>query len=171
MAAPKLLAGIDAVRAGRKLAAKEDRRSAWPYVHIFPPPEAVPVHGSDAGIQAAAVPAGGSSVTVCSYRVPSGFRFYMAAILQDFEGSFNPGDTLWTVKVNPNNGSQSRPVQGLTNQPVPLGSWRYGTQWPFMRAYEFEPLDVVQSIAENVNLNSPNTQNYVSGFFGWLLEV
>lgn len=169
--APKFLLGRDAVRAGRKIAEKHTRKSDWPYVHIFPPPEAIPVHGSDTGIQTVAVGLAGATATVCTYLVPSGFRFYMAGILQDYEGTFNPGDTLWTVKVNPNNGLQSRPVQGLVNQPVPMGSWRYGTIWPFLRAYEFEPLDFIQSLAKNVGLAAGPPNTYVSGFFGWLLEV
>lgn len=170
-ALPKIVTGPDAQRAIRRREAADLRKDAWPYTHLFPPPDADTVHGSDLGIQAVAVPASGAQVVACSYLVPSGNRFIMAGILQDFEGTFIPGDTSWTVFENPNNGKQANPVQGLINTKVPLGSWRYGTIWPFFMPYEFAPLTLLRSIATNgtPGLNAGPPNQYVTGFFGWLV--
>jgi hypothetical protein len=161
---PALVKGLDKERQHKS------NQDLWPYPHLFPPPASIPVHGSLTGLQAVAVPAGGSSVVICSYQVPEGFRFIMQAILESFAGIFIPGDSLFTVMVNPGGGPQATYVQGLINTPVPLGSWQYGIQWPFERPYEFASLDLITMNGLNVNLTQGPPNQYVGGFFGYLIE-
>jgi len=161
-----LLAGPAATAAANRLRDTNERVDAWPYAHLFPPPGAVPVN--ETGM--VAVPAAGNSVDVLSYQVPPTMRFILQAILQDYsQAAFQPGDTLWSVVVNPLAGEQANPVQGLIAKPFPLGSWRYGTVWRFAQPYEFDANDLVTSVATNVNLGVGAANQYISGFLGYLL--
>lgn len=160
--------GIDSVNAAEDVL-KQRRVDAWPYDHVYAPPDATPVHQVDF------IPAPGAGVAgvVLTYQVPTGKRFIMRAILQVYisgGGAFNPGDALWTVTENTTAGSltvQSTPVQGLVNVPIPLGSIQAGNQWPFARAYEFGSLTVVRSVVTPVNVGGLGF--FVSGFFGYLV--
>lgn len=168
-----VLSGPDATRALDKTRDLEANKAAWPYVHVFPPPNSIPVHQITP--VAVVCPAAGATAVVLAYRVPSGHRFVMEAILQAFTGgAFIPGDALWSVDLNAPVGVfnvQGTPVQGLTALPIPLGSWVYGTQWPFKRAYEFEPLSLLQSKVRNVNLVAGAPNVFISGFFGYLIPA
>lgn len=167
MTATRLYTGSDAVRAADKLRALRDNQDAWPYPHVYPPPSSIPVHAVT--LTPVAVPAVGAQVEVLRYRVPSGFAFWMQAIVQQYKGgSITFGDGVWTVDRNAPVGVgsvQASPVQGLAGLPVPLGSFEV-CPWPLPRAYEFQPLDVVRSKLTNVSL-APGL--LVSGFFGWLV--
>lgn len=145
-----------------------DRKDAWPYVGLVPP-GADPVHGSKDGIVVTAVPGVGATATLLSYVVPQGWRFFLAALLEDFEGAFTPGDTFWSAFSNMNNGRQINPIQGLVNVPVPLGAWRTGRLWYLRDPMEFAALDTVVLQAKNINLTGLNLY-YVSGVFGWLVS-
>jgi len=170
-AVPRILSGADAARAADKLRRANERRAAWPYFHLEPPPDAIPVNQIGAPVD---VPAAGSSVQVFSYLVPSNFKFVMQGIIQSlgFQAgfAFNAGDSLWTVTVNPNNGVQSNPVQGLINTPIPLGSWLFGTWWRFPMPYVFSGLDLISSVATNINLNAGPPNVYLTGFLGYLIQ-
>lgn len=168
-AAVRQLSGPDAMRAAEELRQKQNREKRWPYEFLFPPPESLPVNGGSQGVGFVAVPNAPGPVTVAQFQVQSGFRFIMTGILQAYDdGVFLPGDTLWTVTVNPQGGVQANPVQGLIQSPVPMGSWKFGTgPWHFDRPYEFAPLDLISSVANNVSLASAGS--YVSGFFGYLI--
>jgi len=165
---------VDSSNAAEALRKKRAQQSDWPYVHLFPPPNSITVHQISPPV---AVPAKGARAVVLSYQVPTGFRFFMPGILESFSGgAFNPGDLLWTVTVNQPTGiadTQGAPVQGLVNVPVPLGSWTFGTQWPFVRPYEFDEDSVVRSVClnstGNVAAGAPNL--LVSGFFGFLVPT
>jgi hypothetical protein len=166
------LSGPEATKALNLTRDLEANKTAWPYVHVFPPPNSKPVHQ----IGSVVCPAQGATAVVLAYQVPSGFRFIMDAILQAFTGgAFVPRDALWTVDLNnpviAPVSLQGAVVQGLTRVPVPLGSWVYGTQWRFPRAYEFEPLSLLQSKVTNVNLVAGLPNWFVSGFFGYLIPA
>ena len=167
MSALHNFAGPQAVKALEKVRHAQANKDDWPYVHLFPPPNSLPVHQ----IGYVAVPNAASSAVIVAYQVPEGFRFIMHAILASFSGAFNPGDSLFTVDVNTPVGTadaQATFVQGLIRVPVTLGSWEYGVQWPFARPYEFAALDLIQLKGLNVNLN-PGSPYYVGGFFGYLI--
>lgn len=162
-----LSSGARMARAAQRLA--DDRaREQWPYVHVYPPPSSIPIHQIDF----VAAPVAGDSAVVLAYTVPEGFAFFLRSILQVFSGgNIIAGDATWTVRINTVDAvsdAQAMPVQGLIDVPVPLGSISSGNQWPFARAYEFAPLDVVESVVTNVNLGAGT---FVSGFFGYLVPV
>ena len=141
-------------------------RERWPYIHVYPPPDAIPVHQ----IGYIATPAQNAALVteVLRYQVQPGMRFFLKSICQVYSGSMLPGDALWTVNVNADVSSskQAMPVHGLDAVGVPLGSLAAGNQWPFHRAYEFKGQDVVRSVVTNINLIGGFI---VSGFFGFLL--
>ena len=165
------LSGADATRALDKARETDPNKAAWPYVHLFPPPNSIPVHE----IGNIVAPAQGALTQVLAYQVPSGHKFILQAILQNFSGgAFLPGDALWTVDRNTPIGIpsfQANPVQGLVAVPIPLGSIVAGTQWPFAMPYEFEPLDVLRSKVLSVNCPVGIGNYFTSGFFGYLIPA
>lgn len=174
------LTGADQALSAEQLRAREEKRSNWPYEHIFPPPSSDTVNQISSGVLAV-VPPIGSTVVTLAYRVPSGSRFFLMGIIQNVYGAsggplaMSPGDITWTVDKNRPVGigdTQGMGIQGLINVPIPLGSFPFGVIWRFSRAYEFEPLDLIQSKATNVasgNVGAPNT--FVSAFIGYRLPV
>lgn len=165
------LSAADATKALDKTRDLDPNKTAWPYVHLFAPPQSTPVHQ----IASIVAPAHGAITAVLTYQVPSGFRFILRRILQDFSGgAFLPGDALWTVDRNTPIGIasvQADPVQGLIATPIPLGSIVAGTQWVFDRPYEFEPLDVLRSKVNSVNAGVGAGNWFTSGFFGYLIPA
>ena len=143
------------------------RKQAWPYEHIFPPRDSIEVN------QIATTPTLGVGILtpILTYTVPMGLKFYLTAVLMDFLGAvFHPGDALWTVDRDFSIASvQGAYVQGFIQVPVPLGSFAVGRRWELPRAYEFGPLETVRSTAYNVNLGVGSPNDYVSGFFGYLV--
>ena len=169
----RVLSGAAAVKAAWDALIK-DRKEAWPYEHVFPPPGSIPVHA----IASVAVPAPAAKVTILTYQVPTGYKLWLKAVLQTYTNNgalagFNPGDALWDLVVNNQAGgnAQTTFVQGLAQVPVPLGSWVYGTQWPLEKAYEFAQLDLLTSQATNVGLSQGEPNYFTSGFFGYLVPV
>lgn len=165
MVTSRQLLGVDLSKAAAQMF-EQRQREKWPYLHVFPPPNSIPVHE----IASIPVPVAGTPTLVVAVSVPPLHRFYLQAILQVFTGgAFLPGDAQWTVNVNTTIGSpsvQGMPVQGLIAVDVPLGSITAGNQWEFRRAYEFESLDLVQSVVTNVNLAGGF---FTSGFFGYFV--
>jgi len=166
--------GVDLVKSADKERQDREKRSEWPYLHLFPPPNSIPVNQITQ--TPVGVPAIGLTAVALAYRVPSGYQFIMTGIVQNIYGSaVNPGDVTWTVDRNKPVGiadSQGMGVQGLINVPVPLGSFPFGVIWEFKRPYEFEPLDLVQSKATNVASGGVGLPNaLISAFLGYLIPV
>lgn len=172
MIAARALSAVQSISAAEKVRIQRENQSQWPYVHIFPPPNSLPVHAISLAV---AVPAKGVTVVVLTYTVPDGMRLFLRSLIQTYSGgAISPGDLLWTVTQNQPAGIadvQGAPVQGLISSPVPLGSWAFGIQWPFERVYEFAPNQVIRSTCQNSTGNIPaGAPNLlVSGFFGWLV--
>lgn len=167
----QMYSGVDSVRAADayRLAVQE-RRDAWPYVHLFPPPNSqdVNVIGTAATQTQAA-----AAIAVVTYQVNAGKVFYLQGILfsvvLDVAATFTPGDALFTVDRNSPIGvtdSQFMPEHGLVNVPVPLGSSQFAP-WRLHRAREFGPLDIVRIKAVNVALSVGDPTYYVCGLFGY----
>lgn len=167
----RVYSGADAVKAADALRQQAERREAWPYLHIHPPPNAEDVHE----IGTVETPAQGSTAVVLTYTVPSGYRFYLRAIVQNYVGgAFSPGDALWTVDRNRPVGIpdvQGQPEQGLVNVPVDVGLLKPFEPDVFRRAREFEELDVVRSKATNVNLGVAAPNFFVSAFLGYIVPM
>lgn len=171
MTPARSLVGIDATRAADRVRQQKRNQDDWPYVHLFPPPNSIPVNQTASVV----VPAMGSTVTVLTYSVPDGMRLILRGILQAYSGgAFNPGDGLWTVTQNAPasiSDTQGAPVQGLISVPIPYGAWQYGKYWRFERPYEFDQETVVRSTFKNVNLGAGAPNWLVSGFMGYLIPV
>src|SRR5256885_1957238 len=72
-------------------------RDAWPYVHEYAPPNAKDVH--IVGTLEIQDPADGAAEVVL-YRVSSGKRFYLRAVLLSANVAVLPGAALFTVDRN-----------------------------------------------------------------------
>ncbi len=174
-AKPRLYSGSDAVRAMEKIRSTHANQEAWPYEHVYPPVNSIPVNATDAVV----TPALAAVAEILTYKVPSGYRFIMTGVVLSYIntgglGPFVPGDALWTVDLNTPTGVaniQASPVQGLTAVKMPLGSFTAGNVWWFARAYEFAPLDVLRSKATNVALGVGDPNYFASAFLGWLLPA
>ena len=150
-----------------KLRQERERRSAWPYHDLFPVAQDLEVNR----IAVIVAPnQDGNLHVVLQYQVPSGFRFRMAAILQDGPTGISPGDASWVVDINAeiSTSTQASRIQGLINLPVPLGSTADGRIWPFVMPYIFDPLTVIRSKVMNVHIVPGSPNFFTSGFFGFL---
>ena len=165
----QLYSGVDSVRAANELVqAIQERRDQWPYPHYIPPPNAedVVVFG------AVAVPAPGTTVEVVNYKVSSGKRLYLAAVLLSVTNASTmvPGAATWTVDRNKPVGVanvQGAVEHGLVGVPFPLGD-NLTRPWYLSRCREFEPLDVVRIKGTNVALGG---ETFKGALIGWELPV
>lgn len=171
----RLYSGADSVRAMEAIRQTHANQEAWPYEHVFPPVNSIPVNATDAVV----TPAQAAVATVLSYKVPSGFKLILTGIIQSYInagglGAFVPGAALWTVTLNTPVGVanvQASSLQGLTNVKVPMGSFLAGNVWYFARAYEFAPLDILRSTVLNVALGVGDPNYFASAFLGWLVPA
>lgn len=172
----RVYSGVDAVQAADVVRRDASNREKWPYMHIYAPVNAEPVHVIASIVtpdQVANVGVAAATVVVLAYQVPSGFRFYLRAIIQTYEGgAFVPGQATWTIDRNTPVGVasfQAQPEQGLVAVPQRVGSFSPWTVDEFARAYEFEPLDIVRSKATNVALGVGDPNYFSSAFLGYLV--
>jgi hypothetical protein len=169
--ATRVYYGSDAAKAADVLRQDQSRREEWPYIHIYPPRNAEPVHV----IGTIPTPAAAATAVVLLYSVPSGYRFYLRALIQQYVGgAFLPGDALWTIDRNTPVGIpniQAQPEQGLINVPVTVGAFSPFSPDRFERCYEFEELDDVRSKGTNVNLGVGAPNFFTSGLFGYLIPM
>lgn len=170
----QVFTGPDSVRAADEVRKRRENQENWPYKHVYPPVNSIPVHAITTAL--IPTPVAASQVEVLAYQVPSGYLFILQAVVQAVYPTtpFVPGDFIWTVDVNTPLGVtsvQSAPVQGLTAIPVQLGSFTASAPWRLNRAYEFQPLDILRSKATTGtgNVGAPNY--LVSGFFGYLVPA
>ena len=167
----QMYSGVDSVRAADAYRiAIQERRDQWPYVHIYPPPNAIDVNVIGTAVTQAQ---GAAAIAVVTYQVNAGKRFYLQAVLLgaqlDLGSLFVPGAALFTIDRNSPIGiadSQYMPEHGLVNIPVQLGSAAFGP-WRLQRAREFGPLDIVRIKATNVALSVGEPNWYVCGLFGY----
>jgi len=173
----RIFSGPDSVRAADAYRlAIQDRRDQWPYVHVYPPLNAIDVHVVGMLATQTQVGSGGAAAVVLTYQVNAGKRFYLQAVLLGCNVSpFVPGDGLFTIDRNSPVGvtdSQFMPEHGLVNVPVQLGRVEPATssviaEWPLKRAREFSPLDIIRVKATNVNLAEGAPAFWVCGLFGY----
>ena len=171
--AVEMLSGVDSVRAADSyLHALLGRRDAWPYPHIYPPPNATDVNV----VGSLAIPtAGTGDAEVVAYQVPSGKRFYLTHVVMGANITVVPGQALFTVDRNRPlpviTNYQFMPEHGLINVPFALGSFVPGDPWPLRRAREFEPLDVVRIKANNLFLSAGDPNYFWGALLGWEVPV
>lgn len=168
--AVRMFSGADSVRAADAYRiAIQDRRDAWPYVHVYPPPNAEDV----LVIGTLATPAlSTTKVQVLSHQVNSGKRFYLRGVILGANVAIVPGQALFTVQRNSGgtNNLQFMPEHGLINVGIQLGQFPVE---PFMlqRAREFEPNDVVRVMAANIGLGVGTPTYFMCGLFGYEVPV
>jgi len=162
-----MFSGVDSVRAADAYSlAVQERRDQWPYVHVYPPPNAIDVNVLGSVVTSTQ---GGAAVQVVQYQVNAGKRFYLQAVILGANVTIIPGAALFTVDRNSPVGitdSQFMPEHGLVNIGVQLGSTTFGA-WRLHRAREFGPLDVVRVKAANVALAEGDPNYFVCGLFGY----
>jgi len=158
------------ILAAERLRAAVRNYRAWPYSYLFPKKVDRVVHQ----VNSIDAPPNGVPAVVLAYQVPSGFRFIMQEILEDFSGPFTPGDISWTVDVNNPTvlDIQAMGIQGLTALQINLGSVAVGKNWHFARPHTFEPLSLIQSKVTTTAAIPPGAaRRFTSGFFGYLEPV
>jgi hypothetical protein len=163
-----MFSGPDSVRAADSYRlAVQDRRDQWPYVHVYPPPNAIDVHVIGTEFTQAQ---GAAAIAVVTYQVNAGKRLYLQAILLSTNVvGFIPGDVLFTIDRNSPLGipdTQFLPEHGLINIPVQLGSANFAP-WRLQRAREFSSLDTIRIKATNLTLAVGTPNQYVCGLFGY----
>lgn len=170
-ASVRIFSGADSVRAAEAYRlAVQDRRDAWPYVHVYPPANAKDV----LAIGTLAIPAiSAVKSEVLRYKVSSGKRFYLRGVILGANVAIVPGQALFTVDRNSPVGvtnNQFMPEHGLTDVPIQLGQFPVE---PFVlqRAREFEPLDDVRVKAANLALSAGDPNYFVCGLFGYEVPV
>ena len=149
-----------------KTRALREKRKAWPFPHLFPTDRDIPVN-----LVSDAVLGTSSDLALLTYVVPSGFRFWMDAVLFDGPAPFSPGDAIFSLRKNQNpvTSTQSQDVQGFQSIPIPLGSVENGTVWPLRMPYSFEPLTTLLIAVHNVNFNDGDL--FTGGLFGFLVPL
>jgi len=173
----QMFSGPDSARAADAYRlAVQARRDDWPYVHVYPPVNAIDVHTVGTLATQTQVGSGGAAAVVLTYQVNAGKRFYLQAVLLSSNVSpFIPGDGLFTIDRNSPVGvanSQFMPEHGLVNVPVQLGVVQAATgavvsQWRLQRAREFSALDIIRIKATNVNLAEGAPAYWVCGLVGY----
>lgn len=165
----------------RQLAAK----SKWPYPYAYPPENAIPVSvgmgPTVAGVATAgvAMPATGDQVLVMQYQVPSGFAFWLRAVIAEARASgafslpFAPGDgsIFWTLDIDQEIGQTfpaGAPVKDFAQVQVPLGSWELGIEFPLHMPVLVEARHILRWKFTNVSNASSNVW-CSAGLFGYLV--
>lgn len=162
----QMFSGPDSVRATDALRlAIQARRDAWPYPHVYPPPNAIDVNAIGSVVTQAH---GAAAVAVMTYQVNAGKRFYLRRVLLGANVTIVPGQALFTIDRNSPIGitdTQFLPEHGFVNIGFQMGSQTI--PWYLDRAREFGPLDIIRIKAVNVGLSVGDPNYYVCGLFGY----
>jgi len=163
--------GPESVKAADNLRQIVERRDAWPYPHVYPPPES---ERRNPGGYIAMPAVSATPVLVFQYKVPSGLQFDLQAVMfcavtTGMVPIGNPGDVLYTINRNtPATGTapQGYPLADFQLVPFAFGSPVNG---PVLlpRSENFQPTDIVSLYVTNVAAG-PGAPNFVVGMFaGW----
>lgn len=169
----RMVTGVEAVKAVRKLQQTQSQRDEWPYPWSFPPPNAIRVKA----VGSIAAPTPTVQAVVVAYTVPTGFWFALTRIVQTVEAAnaFLPGrgDATWTLDKNVPLGYpyiQGSVVQGFGADVVPLGS--YQIPWILDVPEILEAGDTVQSkVLTTVAIPAGDPNYFTSILLGWLVPA
>lgn len=172
---PVSVNGPDSVFAATKLRSSKKRADQWPYPWTYPQPEAKDAlpHGS------IAAPLANQQAQILAYKVPTGMRFYLVGIVQQFAGTGfiqGSGSAIWTLdKDSPvTSGAQviqSSPVAYFTDMRFTLGSFDSG---PFLLGMPeiFEANTVIRSKVITDGSITPGTPNWFTTILvGWTVPA
>jgi hypothetical protein len=168
-----MVSGADSVNAATEyLKALQTRRDEWPYVHVYPPKNAIDVFftGALEIPQQATGPA-----EILRYQVNAGKVFFLRSVIFGAVGSNGPlaivpGQALFTVDRNSEIGAvnvQFNPEHGLINVPFAVGNFQDTRGFRFERAREFKANDIIRIKGSNVGLSAGNPNFFVAGIFGY----
>ena len=171
---PRIVTGPEAVKAVASMAATQDRRDQWPYPWIFAPPNALRVFR----VGSLPSPNPATQTEVLAYQVPQGFRFWLSAILQAYQGSgwvAGSGDILWTLDKNQPVGVvplQGEIIQGFGNIGIGLGAMLNGCVTyvlPLSKPELLLATDILRSkVTTTAAIPVGGTNYFHSIFEGWL---
>lgn len=152
----------DSVFAANKLRSNKKRIEQWPYPWSYPPP------GADNAQPFNSIPAPqpGVQTIVLAYAVPTGMKFWLVGIIQQYAGSGfvqGSGSALWTLDKDSPVSAGSQPVQSSSvayflNQTFTLGSF----DRPFYLAMPelFAATTVIRSKVTTTSAITPGAPNY-----------
>lgn len=168
----RMVSGVEAVQAVRRLKQLQSQRDEWPYPWSFPPPNAIRVKAT--GSIAAPTPT--VQAVVVSYTVPTGFMFYLTRLVQAYTGAGlvpGCGDATWTLDKNVPLGYpylQGSVVQGFSADTVPLGD--FILPWVLDTPEVLEAGDTARSkVLTTVNITAGDPNWFTSVLLGWLVPA
>ncbi len=168
---PTSVNGPDSVFAANKMRSTKSRMEQWPYPWTYPPPNAKNAMPSGS----IPAPLANEQAAVLTYKVPTGMRFYLVGIIQQFAGvGFVAGSpsAVWTLdKDSPVTSGitpiQSSPIAFFTRLPFTLGSFDSG---PFLLGMPeiFEANTVIRSKVVTDGSITPGGSNWFTTLLmGW----
>lgn len=167
--------GPDSAIAASKLRSSKKRSDQWPYPWSYAPPDAKNAQPFGS-IQA---PQPGQQTLILAYTVPTGMRFWLVGIIQQFAGTGfvqGAGSALWTLdKDTPvNSGSrviQSSSIAFFTNQPFTLGSFDSGPFYLGMPEV-FEATTIIRSkVTTNASISPGSPNWFTTVLIGWTVPA
>lgn len=167
--------GPDQVIGASKLRSSKNRAEQWPYPWSYPQPNAknaIPNNSIPA-------PQPGVQAQILAYAVPTGMRFYLIGIIQQFAGSGfvqGSGSAIWTLDKDSPVSAGSQPIQSSSvaffqAQAFTLGSFDSG---PFLLGMPeiFEASTVIRSKVITTSAITPGAPNYfITILVGWTVPA
>ncbi len=171
----RVATGPETARAADKLREVGERRDAWPYPWMIPPPNSE--RRNPMGL--IVTPAVGATGTILAFTVDQGYQFellglILAVVTTGWVPIGTPGDFTFSVTRNlPTSGTvplQGSPLADLQNIPFPLGSPQFAP-FPLPRSENFGPTDVIRANVTNVSgiAGAPNFA--LAMLAGWLRKT
>lgn len=167
------VSGPDSTKATNKIRLLQDSKAQWPYPWLFPPPNAK----NRLPFGSVAAPAGATPIEIMEFTVPTGMRFYLVGIIQQFVGAGfiqASGNALWTLDKDTPIGSgnlQGSSIADFTNQPFTLGSFDDGP-FPIEDPLVFEAGATIRSKVTtdgSIPQGAPNF--FVTVLAGWTVPA
>jgi hypothetical protein len=171
----RVASGPESAKATDKLRIECEKRDAWPFPWVYPPPNSER-RNPMGNILAPAV---GATATILAFTVDQGYQFeLMGLILGVFTTGMlaigNPGDFTFSVTRNlPTSGTvplQGSPLADLQNIPFPLGNPLF-MPFPLPRSENFGPTDVIRANVTNVSGTGGAPNFALAMFCGWLRKT
>jgi hypothetical protein len=168
-----LTPGPQLIQAGEAIRRQQEGRDLWPYPWVMPPVDAE----ERQPMGAIASPAVGAQAQILQFSVPSGYRFWLGAVLIGAFGNNQvpigiPGqDFVLTIDKNTPLGApviQSSPLADWTAIPFNMGSLYFGPEI-LRRAREFAPEDIIRAKVLNVSLGVGAPNMFCAKFAGYLV--
>jgi hypothetical protein len=165
--------GPDSTRAANKIRQLQDAKTQWPYPWEAAPPNAK----NRLPFGSIPCPAGGVLTQIMQFTVPTGMRFYLKGILNQFEGAglvLGSGNALWTLDRDTPIGSSFLPalvIADFYQQPFTLGNFNNGP-FPFAMPEVFEAGAVIRSKVITDGTITPGAPNYfVTLLYGYTVPA